>query len=63
MTFVEHCHALANKGFFRLYLLRCFHSHNYELKIKLFNCFVRFILEYNSPVWSAHLKHYIATID
>ena len=64
MAFSEHYHVLASKGFSCLYLLiGCFHSRDRELQIKLFNCFVRLILEYNSPVWSPHLKQDIKTIE
>ena len=62
MAFFEHCYALANKGFFHI-LLRCSHSRDRELQIKLFYRFVRPILEYNSPVWSPHLKQNIKTIE
>ena len=53
MAFSKHWHALANKGFYLVcLLLRCFHSRNHELQIRLFNCFVRPILKYNWPVQS-----------
>ena len=40
MAFSERCHALANEGFSRLYLLlRRFQSRERELQIKLFNFF------------------------
>ena len=65
MAFSKHRHTLAiTRAFFsRLYLLLCcFHSRDRKLQIKLFYCFVRFILEYNSPVWSSHLKQNIKII-
>ena len=36
-------------------LLRCFHSRDRILQMKLFNTFVRLILAYNSFVWFPHL--------
>ena len=58
LSFSDHCHAVASKGFARVNsLLRSFHSRDRDLQIKLFNCYVRPILEFNSPIWSSHLKY------
>ena len=44
-------------------LLRCFHTRDRNLQIRLFNTFVRPILEYASPVWSPHLKRDITVVE
>ena len=43
-------------------LLKCFHSHDSQLQVKLFNACVRPILEYNSPIRSPHLSKDVASI-
>ena len=43
-------------------LLKCFHSRDRSLQMKLFNKFVRPILEYKSPVWSSHPVKEISVI-
>jgi ribonucleases P/MRP protein subunit RPP40 len=64
LSFSEQCHTVANKGFTRVnMLLRCFHSRDRDLQIRLFNAFVRPILEYGSPIWSPHLKQDITVIE
>jgi exonuclease III len=64
LSFSTHCNSVANKGFMRAnMLLKCFHTRDYDLQIKLFNTFVRPVLEYNSPVWSPHLVKDIAIIE
>ena len=51
LTFCEQYHNVANEGFARVNThLRCFHSRDRNIQIKLFNTFVRPILEYASPV-------------
>ena len=64
LSFSDHCHAVANKDFVRVnLLLLSFHSRDRHLQITLFNCYVRSILEFISPIWSPHLKHYIVVIE
>ena len=64
LSFSEHCHTIANKGFSRVnMLLRCFRSRDRELQIRLFNAFVRPIVEYASSVWSPHFVHDITVIE
>ncbi len=64
LSFTEHCHTVANKGFALVnMLLRCFHSHDRILQVKLFNSFVRPILDFNSPIWSPHLLHDVHVIE
>ncbi len=64
LTFSAHCNSVANKGFMRAnMLLKCFHTRDRDLQIKLFNTFVRPILEYNSPVWSPHMLKDITAIE
>jgi len=64
LSFSEHCHKISNKGFSRVnMLLRCFHSRDRELQIRLFNAFVRPILEYASSVWSPHLVQDVTVIE
>ena len=42
LVFSEHCYAVASKGFARAnMLLRCFHTRDRTLQMKLFNTFVR----------------------
>ena len=43
-------------------LLRCFHTRDRTLQMKLFNTFVRPVLEYNSPIWSPHLFKNIISV-
>ena len=63
LVFSEHC-AIASKGFARAnMLLRCFHSRDRTLQKKLFNTFVRPVLEYNSPIWSPHLFKNIISVE
>ena len=55
---------MANEGFARVNTnLSYFHSHDRNKQIKLFNTFVRPILEYASPVCSSHLRHDITVIE
>ena len=63
LSFSDHCPAIASKGFARVNLLRSFHSRDRDLQIKLFNCYVRPSLKFNSPIWSLHLKHDIVAIN
>jgi hypothetical protein len=64
LSFSEHCNSVANKGFMRAnMLLKCFYTRDRDLLIKLFNTFVRPILEYNSPVWSPHMAKDITVIE
>ena len=64
LSFSDHCHIVASKGFARVnLLLRSFHSRDRHLQIKLFNCYVCPILEFNSPIWSPHLKYDIVVIE
>ena len=56
LLFSTHCNYVANKGYKRSnMLLKCFHTRDHNMQMRLFNAFVRPILEYNSPVWSPHL--------
>ena len=49
LTFSEQCHKVAKESFARVYTLsRCFHLRDRNIQIKLFNSFVRPILEYAS---------------
>ena len=46
LTFSEQCHNVAKKDFARVNtLLRCFYSRDRNIQFKLFNTFVRSILE------------------
>lgn len=64
LSFSVHCNSVANKGYMRAnMLLRCFYTRDCDLQIKLFNTFVRPILEYNSPIWSPHLTKDITVIE
>lgn len=64
LSFSEHCNTIANKGFQRAnMLLKCFHTRDRVLQIKLFNTFVRPILEYNSPVWCPHMIKDVTVIE
>jgi hypothetical protein len=64
LQFSEHCHRVAHKGFERAnLLLKCFHSRDHCLQMKLFNTFVRPVLEYNSPVWSPHFVKDVNLIE
>ncbi len=64
LNFSEHCNTVVSKGFSRVHmLLKCFHSRDRVLQIKLFNTFVRPILEYNSPVWSPHFVKDIVALE
>ena len=44
-------------------LLKCFHTRDHDLQMRLFNAFIRTILEYNSPVRSSHLTKDINVIE
>ena len=44
-------------------LLRCFQSRDRILQMKLFNTFVRPVLDYNSPIWSPHLFKNIISVE
>ena len=60
----EHCKAVASKGFACAnMLLRCFHSRDRTLQMKLFKIFVRPVLEYNSLMWSPHLFKNIISVE
>ena len=51
-----HCNYVANKDYMRSnMLLKCFHTRDHDMQMRLFNAFVRPILGYNSPVWSPYL--------
>jgi hypothetical protein len=64
LSFSMHCNNVANKGYMRAnMLLKCFHTRDHDMQIKLFNVFVRPILEYNSPIWSPHLTKDINVIE
>jgi hypothetical protein len=64
LMFSEHCNSVVSKGFARVsMLLKCFYSRDRNFQIKLFNTFVRPVLEYNSPIWSPHLLKDIAAIE
>ena len=64
LSLSDHCHAVASKGFARVNLLLCsFHSRDRDLHIKLFHCYIRPILEFNSSIWSPYLKHDIVVIE
>ena len=56
LLFSTHCNYVANKGYkLSNMLLKCFHTRDHDVQMRLFNAFVRPSLEYNSPVWSPHL--------
>lgn len=64
LSFSDHCNATANKGFQRAnMLLKCFHTRDRVLQMKLFNTFIRPVLEYNSPVWCPHMIKDITVIE
>ena len=64
LLFCDHCNSLVNKVCIRAnMLIKCFHSCDRILQMKLFITFVRPILEYNSPVWSPHLVKDIGAIE
>jgi hypothetical protein len=64
LLFSAHCHSIANKGYMRAnLLLKYFYTKDCNLMIKLFNTFVRPILEYNSPIWSPHMIKDISVIE
>ena len=64
LLFSDYCNAIVKKAYICAYmLLRCFHSCDRILQMKLFNIFVRPILEYNSPVWFPHLVKDICAIE
>ena len=62
-SFFMHCNYIANKGYmYSNVLLKCFHTRDHDMQIRLFNVHARPILEYNYPVWSAHLTKDINVI-
>lgn len=64
LVFSEHCNIVACKGFARAnLLLRGFHSRDRSLQMRLFNTFVRPVLEFNSAIWSPHLKKNIISVE
>ena len=64
LLFSDHCNSIVNKAYIRAnILLWCFHSRDYILQMKLFNSFVRPILEYNSPVWCSHFIKHVCAIE
>ena len=64
LLFSDHCNSIANKAYIRAkMLLRCFHSRDRILQMKIFNTFVRPILKYNSPVWSPNFIKNIRAIE
>ena len=51
LLFSDHCNSFVNKAYIPANMfIRCFHSRDSILQMKLFNTFVCPILEYNSPV-------------
>ena len=51
LLFSDHCNSILNKAYVRAnMLLKCFHSRDRILHMKLFHTFVRPILEYNRHV-------------
>ena len=63
LIFIKHYHSVVNEAYIRAnVLLRCFHSRDRILQMKLFNRSARPILEYNSPVWSPYLIKVISSI-
>ena len=64
LSFSTHCNYVANKGYVRSkILLKCFHTRDHDMQMRLFNAFVWTILEYNFPVWSPHLTKNINFIE
>jgi len=45
------------------YLLRCFETRDKDLLVRTFIAYVRSLVEYNSVVWSPHLKKDIETVE
>ena len=43
-------------------ILRCFVSRDPQSLTKTFVTYVRLLLEYNSIIWSPHLKHLISVL-
>ena len=64
MKFSRHCDILANSAKKRCCLIRrSFVTNSHDFLTKIFNCYVRPILEYGSPVWSPYLLKDIDTIE
>ena len=64
MKFSRHCEILANSAKRRCCLIRrSFVTNSHDFLTKMFNCYVRPVLEYGSPVWSPFLLKDIDTIE
>ena len=64
MLFYNQSNSAVNKAYNRAnMLLRCFFTRDCVLQIKLFDKFVRTILEYNSPFCSSHIVKDISAIE
>ena len=64
LLFSDYCNSIVNTAYIRAnVLLICCHSRDRILLMTLFNTFVRPTLEYNSPVWSAHLAKDISATE
>ena len=64
LSFSMHCNYVANKGYLNSnMLLQRFHTRDHDVQMRLYNAFVRSILEYSSPVWSLRLTKDINVIE
>jgi len=64
LCFSEHTANITRKAHQRANLIhRCFISKNTDLLVRAFRTYVRFMLEYNSPVWSPLLKKDIILVE
>ena len=64
LLFSNHCNSVVNKAYIRVnMLLWCFFSRDRILQMKLFNTYVRSILECNIPLWSSHLVKDFSVIE
>ena len=52
-----HCSSIAAKAYSRCsLLLKCFHTSDVSILLRVFKTYVRPLLEFNTPVWNPHIE-------